>query len=106
MRLIGASSTASPVWKKAHSRARRRGPFRFGTSRPGRELRDFASCLFVCDTDVIGALQVEPELRARAEPMPETKSGVAGDATASMDDLRHAIGRNVDLPRKFRRRDA
>jgi hypothetical protein len=38
--------------------------------------------------------------------MAETKGGVAGDATSPMDNLRHAIGRDVDLPRKLGRRDA
>ena len=60
----------------------------------------------LCDADVVGALQVKPELRARAEPVPEAKGGVAGDATAAMNDLRHAIGRDVDLARKLGRRDA
>ena len=58
------------------------------------------------DADVVGALQVKPELRARAKPMPEKKGGVAGDATSPMDNLGHAIGRDVDLPRKLGRRDA
>ena len=79
---------------------------RNGARRPGRKLRDFLPCFVLCDADVVGALQIKPELRARAEPMPETKGSVAGDATAPMDDLRHAIGRDVDLPRKLGRRDA
>jgi hypothetical protein len=44
---------------------------RNGTSRPGRKLRDFSPGLFLGDADVVGALQVKPELRTRAEPMPE-----------------------------------
>ena len=46
---------------------------RNGTSRPGRKLRDFSPGLFLGDADVVGvgALRVKPELRTRAEPMPE-----------------------------------
>ena len=61
---------------------------------------------FLCDADIIGALQVEPELRARAEPVPNAQGSVAGDATSTTNDLRHAIGLDVDLARKLGRRDA
>jgi hypothetical protein len=79
---------------------------RNGVGRPGRKLLDFLPCLLPGDADVVGALQVKPELRARAEPVPEPKGGVAGDAATAVKDLRHAIGRDVDLPRKLGRRDA
>lgn len=50
-------------------------------------------------------LQVQPELRVGAEPMPEAKGRVARDGALAGDDLRDAVGRNVDLPRERRRAD-
>ena len=79
---------------------------RDGTSRTGRKLSDFPPRPLLGDAEVVGALQVESELRARAEPMPETKGGLASAAPASVDDLGHAMGRDVDLSRKLGRRDA
>src|SRR6202035_1530433 len=69
-------------------------PIHDGASWPRRKPRDFMPCLISGDADVVGALQVKPELRARAEPVSEAKGGVTFNATASMNDLRHAIGRD------------
>jgi hypothetical protein len=93
------------LWE-AHLETRLRESIRNGSSRPGRKLRYFLPCPLLGDADVIGVLQVEPELRACAEPVPETKSGVAGDTPATMDDLRHAIRRDANLTRKLGRRNA
>jgi hypothetical protein len=40
---------------------------------PNRQLRDLRSGLRLGHPQFIGALQVEPELRVRAEPMAEAK---------------------------------
>src|ERR1700722_8758152 len=45
----------------------------------------------------MGALQVEPKLRAGPEPAGEAKRSVAGDAAASSNDVRYAVGRDIDL---------
>ena len=55
--------------------------------------------------NVIGGLQVQPELRAGAEPVAEAQGGVAGDRPSAADDLRQAIGRHLDLSGQFGRRD-
>jgi len=79
---------------------------RGGIGRGGRKLSDFPPRTLLGDAEIIGALQVGPDPCARAEPAPETKCGAAGDAAASMDDLRHAIEWDDDLSRKLGRRDA
>ena len=55
--------------------------------------------------NTVGSLQIQPELRAGAEPVAESQGGVAGDRPLAADDLRQAIGRHRDLPGQFGRGD-
>ncbi len=91
------------AWLERHRLLRR---IRGGTRRTGRKISDFTPCPLLGEANVVSALQVDSELGAHAEPMPETKGGAGGDAAASADDMRHATGRDLDLPRKLGRRDA
>lgn len=75
-------------------------------ARPDWELLDLASDLLLGDADVVGALEVQPELCRGAEPVAEAQSGVAGDASPAVNDLRDAIRRNLDLAGKLGRRHA
>lgn len=59
---------------------------------------DFISRSVLGNAKVMGALQVEPKLRASPEPAGEAKRSVAGDAAASANDFRYAVGRDIDLP--------
>jgi hypothetical protein len=52
---------------------------------------------------LIETLEIQPELRARTEKMSEAQCRVARDGPCSVQYLRHAIGRNVDLPCQFSR---
>jgi hypothetical protein len=46
---------------------------------------------------------IQPKLSARAKEMSEAQGSVARDGARSVQDLRDAIGRHVDLPRQFSR---
>ena len=70
------------LWE-AHLETRLRRSIRNGSSRPGRKLRYFLPCPLLGDADVIGVLQVEPELRACAEPVSQTPSSVSSSARIS-----------------------
>jgi hypothetical protein len=58
------------------------------------------------DANVVGALEIEPKLRAGAEPVSKAQSRITGDAAMAMDDLRYPIGRHIDLPGQFGRSNA
>jgi hypothetical protein len=44
------------------------------------------------DPDVTGGLEIEPELRARAEPVTKAQRRVAGDAALTLDFSATAMG--------------
>src|SRR5207244_11388760 len=43
------------------------------------------------------ALKVQPEFRAGAKEMPQAQCGVAGQAALTVQDLRNAVRRHLDL---------
>jgi hypothetical protein len=51
-------------------------------------------------------LQIHPELRTGAKPMPKTQRCIGGDTALAVDDAGDPVHRHVDLPRKLRRADA
>src|SRR5450759_5862710 len=69
------SGSATPQWISQPSSARR------------VTQRDFA---------------VEPEFGGRAEEVGEAQGCVASDGAPSIQDLGHAVGWNIELPRKLR----
>src|ERR1700704_2067679 len=69
-----------------------------------RQACDVGTRLLQGNTDIIGALEIEPELRTGAEPVPKAKSGVASDRALALDDLGDAVRRHLDLSRQLRRR--
>jgi hypothetical protein len=69
-----------------------------------RERDYLTSDLVVRNAQIIGRLQIEPELCAGLKPVSGTKSGVAGDGTLALDDLRNAVWRYGNLPRYLRQR--
>jgi hypothetical protein len=71
----------------------------------GRQRRYLAADLVGRNAQVIGRLQIEPELRAGLEPVAEAKRGVAGDGALALDDLRDAVRWHGQLPRQFGGRD-
>jgi hypothetical protein len=54
----------------------------------GRKRCHLTPDLIAGEAQIIGRLQIEPELRAGLEPMPETKRGIAGDGALALNDLR------------------
>lgn len=56
--------------------------------------------LVLGEADFVKALQVQPELRHRAEEMDEGQGRVFGDGAPSVHDFGDAVGRNVQLPRQ------
>jgi hypothetical protein len=70
-----------------------------------RKRRHLAADRVGRNAQIVGRLQIEPELRAGLEPVAETKRGVAGDGALALDDLRDAIRRDGELPRQFGGRD-
>ena len=68
----------------------------------GKRLDGFSG-FFLCNSQVVEALQVEPELRACAEEMAEAQRGIASDGACPIQDLRDAIGRHADPSRQLRR---
>lgn len=50
------------------------------SGKPGRERRDLASDLIVREAEIVGRLQIEPELRAGLEPVSEAERRIAGNA--------------------------
>jgi hypothetical protein len=74
-------------------------------SRGGATQR-FAPYLDFGKTQFIKLLQIHPELRAGAKPMPETQRRIGGNTALAMDDAGDPVHRHLDLPRKLRRTDA
>jgi hypothetical protein len=54
----------------------------------GRKRCHLTPDLIAGEAQIIGRLQIEPELPAGLEPMPETKRGIAGDGALALNDLR------------------
>ncbi len=78
-------------------------------SRPARAARqcsDLRAKLAFGETQLVKLLQVHPELRTGAEPMPKTQRGIGGDPALAMNDTRDPVHGHVDLARKFRGADA
>ena len=75
------------LWEAHLLATRLRQSIRNGSRRPGRKLRYFLPRPLLGDADVIGVFQVEPELRACAEPVPETKSGAAPNSSPPASDV-------------------
>src|SRR5262249_39545937 len=69
--------------------------------RLGRQSTDRVARFLGGDTQVIGGLQVQPELRACLEPVAQAQGRVAGYGALAGNDLRDAIGRKGDLWGKF-----
>src|SRR5487761_553963 len=67
----------------------------------GGQSLDGSAGLLLGQADLIKALQVQPEFRSRAEKMSETQGRVTGDCPPSIQDLRDAVGRDIQLPREF-----
>src|SRR5271170_4142495 len=61
---------------------------------PLRQPPDLRACCLFRDANLIGALQIEPELCAGAEPMAETQRRIAGDRPLAVEDLRDAVCRH------------
>ena len=77
-----------------------------GVFRLGRARLDLRARLFLGHPHVVERLQFHPELRTSAEPVCETKRGIAGDRALAVDDLADAVRGYPDLPRQFGRADA
>src|SRR5690242_3085051 len=71
-----------------------------------RQFRDLSADQSLRHTQFVQGLQIEPELRAVAEPMAEAQCGVAGDCPLARNDLADAVRRNAKLPGKLGRADA
>src|SRR5258707_12525168 len=67
----------------------------------GRKAVDSLPCLPLRQAQIIKALEIEPEFRARAEEMGKAQSGVAGDGPLSLQNRRNAVRRHVELPREL-----
>jgi hypothetical protein len=55
----------------------------------------------LCNAKFVELLQVQPELGARAEKMPEAQRRIAGHGTLPIQDLRYAVRGHPDLARQF-----
>ena len=62
---------------------------------------NFPARFFLSDSDLIGALQVEPKLRAVTKPVSRSQRGIPGYAPAVMEKLRHTVRRHIELTRQF-----
>jgi hypothetical protein len=71
----------------------------------GRKRGHLTPDLIAGEAQIIGRLQIEPELRGDLEPMPQPKRGIAGDRALALNDLRDAVWRDGNLARQFSRRD-
>src|SRR5260370_15003427 len=70
---------------------------------PRRKRLDGFSGLLLGEPKVVEALYIQPKLSTRAKEMSEAQGRVARDSTRSVQNLRNAIGRHVDLSRQFSR---
>ena len=70
------------------------------TLESGQCLDGFAGNL-LGQTDFIQALKIEPKCGGRAEKMGEAQSGVTRNGSLSLQDLRNAVGGDVQLSRQF-----
>src|SRR5258708_5573820 len=75
-------------------------------ARTARQCSDLRANLAFSETQLVELLQVHPELRTGAEPMPKTQRRVGGDSALAMNDARDAIYGHIDLARQFRSADA
>jgi hypothetical protein len=64
------------------------------------------SCHCFSHAQILGSLQIQPELGAIAEPVAEAQGGVPCDGPLACDDLAHTVRRHMKLPGKLGRRDA
>src|SRR5260370_38196333 len=70
---------------------------------PRRKRLDGFSGLLLGEPKVVEALYIQPKLSTRAKEMSETQGRGARDSTRSVQNLRNAIGRHVDLSRQCSR---
>ena len=54
----------------------------------GRKCCDLASDRIIRETQIVGGLKIEPELRAGLEPVSETERGIAGDRALALGSAR------------------
>lgn len=75
-------------------------------ARPSRQRSNLRAYLVFGEAQFVELLQIHPELRRRAEPMPETQRRIGGDPAVTMNDTGNPVHGHVDLTRKFRCADA
>ena len=61
------------------------------TFRHDRQSVDFSSSFCFSHAQILGGLQIQPELGAIAEPVAEAQGGVPCDGPLACDDLAHTI---------------
>jgi hypothetical protein len=69
-------------------------------SQPRQRLYRFPG-LLLSHTQLVKALQIQPELRARAEKMRQTQGSVAGDRALTVQNPGNTVGGNSQLARQF-----
>jgi hypothetical protein len=53
------------------------------------------------EADLVETPQIQPEFRAGAKEMSQAQRRIPGYGPASIQNLRDAVGRNIEPPRKF-----
>src|SRR5208337_1724264 len=96
LRSLGLAREKYPPLRATRSICTERVP-----SKPCWQFLDLVAGKAVGDPNVMGRLQVQPELRARSEPVAEPKRRIARDRSFPLHDLRDPIGRHRQLPRQF-----
>ena len=66
------------------------------------QFEDFVSDYLLGTGQVILCLQVHPELRLHAEPVPKAESGVPCNGSFARDDLADPVWWHIDLAGKLR----
>jgi hypothetical protein len=69
--------------------------------RPDGQCVNFIARRLLCQAQVIGGLQIEPEFRGGFEPVAEAQGGVAGDRPFAGNDLADTVLRHVELLREL-----
>src|ERR1041385_2575893 len=75
-------------------------------SLPLRQLLDLRAFFLLGEAEFVELLQVQPEIGAGAEPVPEPQRRIRSDRALLVQDAGDAVRRNVELPRQLGGRHA
>src|SRR5258707_6948406 len=69
----------------------------------GRERLDLSAHLRFGRAQIVDSLEIQPDLRAHSEEMPQPQGGIPRDRALSVENAGNAVGRHSESATEFRR---